>query len=201
MRDAKVPAAVAGEMVKESMDISRLDAALPSWLGGGGRNINEEALNQQIKQWSAAGGPRDVLARGRDISLTGEELNAAKAAADSAKAELAAIKKRAESVPAVAAQIPEFQKKVNAANAAVLLAQSAIGTRNMQGSVQRPPEQQSAAPDAPAPVSDIEEQLIAANARAAKLPLASQERAAVLNEIRQLQMQRAAERPRVLGIF
>lgn len=198
MREAKVPAAVAGEMVKESMDISRLNGALPSWLGGGGRNINEDALDQQIKQWSAAGGPRDVLARGRDISLTGQELSAATTAFDTAKANLTAARNRAESVPAVAAQLPALEAEVAKKQAAVMLAQQAIQAQGMQGSVDRP---NAPTPSEPIQVSAIDQQIIAANERASRLPLASQERAAVLNEIRQLQMQRAAESPPVRNIF
>ena len=198
MREAKVPASVAGEMVKESMNVSRLNGALPSWLGGGGRNINEDALDQQIKQWSAAGGPRDVLARGRDISLTGQELSAATTAFDTAKANLTAARNRAESVPAVAAQLPALEAEVAKKQAAVMLAQQAIQTQGMQGSVDRP---NAPTPSEPIQVSAIDQQIIAANERASRLPLASQERAAVLNEIRQLQMQRAAESPPVRNIF
>lgn len=216
IREADVTPAVAAEMVRQSLDISRFDGAMPSWLGGGGRSINQDALDAEIKRWKSPGGPRDVLATGRDITLTGQELATAVTALDTAKADLAAVKKRAETVPSVAAQIPLFEAEVAKKQAAVLLAQSAIQTRNMQGNVSRAPVQEAdqitSVPlkktGKPTEISTatgnpqaIRQQLNEARNRAARLPPASPERAAAVREVNLLQLQLAAEGSGYTGTF
>ena len=202
-RQAGVTPAIASEMVMRSL--TRQNGYMPFAMGGSGTHtINSDRLKQEIKNWSAPGGVRDVLVRGRDIALTGEELTKASASYDSAKADLAAAKKRAESVPSVASQLPALEAQVEKKKAAVLLANKAIQEKNMQGSVAKPPGSTKDANQGPqvlTALSPIDQKIVEANQRASKLPLASSERAAVLNEIRQLQMERASSSPTFSGIF
>ena len=136
-RKAETTPAVAAEMVIASLD--RQNGFVPFILGGSGTHtINEKKLKQEIDRWSAAGGPREVLRRERDINLTGQELTTATAAYDSARANLTAARNRAESVPAVAAQLPALEAEVAKKQASLMLAQKAIQDKKMQGSVNVP---------------------------------------------------------------